>query len=95
MKVAEADREKTAFTTQQGLYEFKVMPFGLCNVPATFQHLMNLVLTGVQWQQCLVYLDDIIVVGRDFEEHLSNLGMALQKLKQTNLTVKPEKYAFC
>ena len=56
---------------------------------------MDLVLTGVQWQQCLVYLDDIIVVGRDFEEHLRNLGMVLQKLKQANLIVKPEKRALC
>jgi len=85
VEVAESDREKTAFTTQQGLFEFKVMPFGLCNAPATFQRLMDLVLSGVQWQQCLVYLDDIIVVGRDFEEHLRNLGIVLQKLKQANL----------
>ena len=95
VEVAEADREKTAFTTQQGLFEFKVMPFGLCNAPATFQRLMDSVLAGVQWQQCLVYLDDIIVVGRDFEEHLRNLGIVLQKLKQANLRVKPEKCAMC
>jgi len=63
------------------------MPFVLCNAPATFQRLMDLVLSGVQWQQCLVYLDDIIVVGKDFEEHLKNLGMVLQKLKQANLRV--------
>jgi len=72
------DQAKTTFSTHEGLFEFKVMPFGLCNAPATFQHLMNLVLAGVEWSQCLVYLDDFIVLGRTFDEHL---GTVLQKLK--------------
>ena len=80
VEVAESDRAKTAFTTQEGLFEFKVMPFGLCNAPATFQRLMNLVLARVEWSQCLIYLDDIIVIGRSFDEHLSNLAVVLQKL---------------
>jgi len=63
-------KPKTAFATREGLYEFNVMPFGLCNALATFQRLMDLVLAGVQWTQCLVYLDDVIIIGRDFEEHL-------------------------
>ena len=71
MEVAERDREKTAFATHKGLYEFKVMPFGLCNAPATFQRLMDLILAGVQWSRCLVYLDDIIVIGHDFDEHFT------------------------
>ena len=54
------------------------MPFGLCNAPSTFQRLMDLVLAGVQWSHYLVYLDDIIVVGKDFEEHLQNLSIVLQ-----------------
>ena len=64
VEVAEQDRDKTAFRTQEGLFEFKVMPFGLCNAPATFQRLMNLVLASIQCSECLVYLDDIIVLGR-------------------------------
>jgi len=72
MEVAENDRAKTAFTTHEGLFEFGVMPFGLCNAPATFQCLINLVLIGVEWSQCLVYLDDIIVLGRNFDEHLAD-----------------------
>ena len=55
------DKGKTAFCTSEGLYEFNVMPFGLCNGPATLQRLMNLLLAGIQWTSCLVYLDDIIV----------------------------------
>ena len=95
VEMAEKDREKTAFTTHEGLFELKVMPFGLCNAPATFQHLMNLVLAGVEWSQCLVYLDDIIVLGRNFDEHLRNLGLVLQKLKAANLCLKPAKCALC
>ena len=49
------------------------MPFGLCNAPASFQRLMDLVLTGLQWSKCLVYLDDIVVLGRSLEEHIDNL----------------------
>ena len=67
------DREKTAFATREGLFEFKVMPFGLTNAPATFQRLMDMVLAGLQWSHCLVYLDDIVILARDFQEHLSNL----------------------
>ena len=58
-----ADREKTAFVTQGGL---RVMPFGLVNAPATFERLMERVLRGIAWSECLVYLDDILVFGPDF-----------------------------
>ena len=71
------------------------MLFGLCNAPATFQQLMNLVLAGVQWSRCLVYLDDIIVVGKNFDNHLNNLRIVLQKLKEANLKIKPTKCMFC
>ena len=73
VELAEEDHAKTAFCMTEGLYEFKVMPFGLCNAPATFQRHMDVVLCGLQWTTCLVYLDDIIVMGQTFEEHLSNL----------------------
>ena len=63
VEVKPEDREKTPFCTKDGLFEFKVLPFGLCNAPATFQRLMDLVLAGMQWSQCLVYLDDIIIPG--------------------------------
>ena len=62
------DQPKTAFCTPNGLFEFKAMPFGLCNAPASFQRLMDLVLAGLPWASCLVYLDDIVVLGRNFKE---------------------------
>ena len=67
VEVDEADREKTAFTSRRGLFEFKTMPIGLCNAPATFERLMETVLAGLNWQICLIYLDDIIVHGESFE----------------------------
>ena len=93
VEVAECDRDKTAFVKKEGLYEFKVMPFGLSNAPATFQRLMDLILAGLQWSHCLVYLDDVIVMGRSFEEHLSNLTLVLDSLRDANLKVKPVKCA--
>ena len=94
VEVEEADREKTAFCTPEGLYQFRVMPFGLCNAPASFQRLMDLVLSGLQWSQCLVYLDDIIVLGRSFEEHIQNLNVVFQRLQEAGLRLKPAKCAF-
>lgn len=59
-------KEKTAFVTADGLYEFNRMPFGLCNAPATFQRLMDRVLAELKWDQCLLYLDDVMVFGSNF-----------------------------
>ena len=78
VEMDETDRQKTAFCKTEGLFQFKVMPFGLCNAPATFQRLMDLVLAGLQWSDCLVYLDDVIVLERTFVEHLRNLQSVLQ-----------------
>ncbi|XP_034549911.1 uncharacterized protein LOC117820296 [Notolabrus celidotus] len=74
-----------------GLFEWNVMPFGLCNAPATFQRLMDRVLAGLQWETCLVYLDDIIVLGRDVPEMLQRLGEIFGRLQQANLKLKPAK----
>ena len=94
VQVAKSDKEKTAFCTTEGLYEFNVMPFGLCNAPATFQRLMDLVLAGLQWSDCLVYLDDVIIMGRSFEEHLTNLQAVFERLRQAGLKLKPKKCVF-
>ena len=66
-------QEKAAFVTSSALYEWTVMPFGLCNAPSTFARLMELVLKGLHWKICLIYLDDVIVIGRTFEEELERL----------------------
>ena len=63
-------RPLTAFVTHKGLFECVVMPFGLTNAPATFQRLLDVVLAGLKWQCCLVYLDDIVVYSSTFEQHL-------------------------
>ena len=94
VEIEQEDRLKTAFCTTEGLFQFRVMPFGLCNAPATFQRLMDLVLSGLQWSQCLVYLDDVIVLGRTFEDHLDNLHQVLQRLREAGLKLKPSKCAF-
>ena len=95
VEIEECDKEKTAFCTSEGLYQFNVMPFGLCNAPATFQRLMDTVLAGLQWDRCLVYLDDIIVVGKNFEEHLTALHLVLERLEQSGLKLKPTKCHLC
>ena len=85
------DREKTAFVTMQGLYQFKVMPFGLANAPATFERLMERVLAGLQCEICLVYLDDIMVFDQNFEEHMSRLSLVLDRVRQAGLKISPKK----
>ena len=78
VEIRQENREKPAFITSEGLNEFNVLPFGMRNGPATFQCLMNTLLAGIQWHSCLVYLDDIIVHGRSFTEHVQNLVEVFQ-----------------
>ncbi|UYV65991.1 K02A2.6-like, partial [Cordylochernes scorpioides] len=94
IEVDEHDREKTAFITPDGLYQFRVMPFGLCNAPATFERMMDTVLKGLKWNICLCYLDDIVVSGPSFEEHIKRLEVVLECLQQAGLNVNNEKCLF-
>ena len=94
IRMAPESIPKTAFITQDGLYEFTRMPFGLTNAPATFQRCMDVILSGLKWNQCLVYLDDIIVFGRTLSEHNENLVNVLVRIRDANLTIKPSKCAF-
>ncbi|GBM36447.1 Retrovirus-related Pol polyprotein from transposon 297 [Araneus ventricosus] len=91
VQIRPEDIEKTEFTTGQGLWQFKVMPFGLCNAPATFERLMEIVLRGLSSEVCLVYLDEIIIVGLTFEEHLNNLRKIFQRLQKDNLKLNAKK----
>ena len=85
------DKNKTAFATRHGLYQFNVMPFGLCSAPATFKRLMDTILSGLQWQVCLIYLDDIIVYGKTFDVVLRNLEQVFDKLVDAGVKLKARK----
>ena len=85
------DKEKTVFTTGDSLWQFTVMPFGLCNAPATFERLMDQVLAGLPWEVCLVYLDDIIVHASEFEGAISRLREVFLRLRTANLKLNPKK----
>ena len=89
-----SSQEKTAFATYSGLYEFWVMPFGLCNSPATFQRLMESVLSGLTQKICMVYIDDVLVIGKNFTEHLDNLRKVFSRLGAAGLRLKPVKCTF-
>jgi len=71
--VREKDREKTCFVTLKGVFGFKVLPFGLCNAPSTFQRLVDMTLAGLTWEICLCYLDDLIIFSKTFEDHIKRL----------------------
>ena len=88
------DAAKTAFITPDGLYEFTAMPFGLCNAPATFQRLMDQVLGNLRYEYALVYLDDVMVHSKTFDEHLVHLEAVLTCLKKANLACKLKKCSF-
>ena len=88
------DAPKTAFSCTAGLFQFKVLPFGVCNGPATFQRLMEHVLSGLQWKICLLYLDDIIVFSKTFEEHVEQLSQVLTRIGNAGLKIAPKKLHF-
>jgi hypothetical protein len=70
------------------------MGFGLCNAPATFSRVVKLVLRGLNWKTVLVFLVDILVLGKTFDDHLQNLEEALQRLRKYGLKLKPKKCIF-
>lgn len=85
---------KTAFSTPNNHYEFLKMPMGLKNAPSTFQKLMNSVLAGLQTSQCFVYLDDIIVFGKNLEDHNKKLRNVFDRLQKNKLKLQPDKCEF-
>ncbi|GES92855.1 retroviral-like aspartic protease 1 [Rhizophagus clarus] len=94
VELDQKDREKSTFITRFSTYEFTVMPFGLCNAPATFQRLMDTVLRDILWQFVVVYIDDINVGSKTFEEHLLHLEQMFSRLAQAGLKLSPEKCFF-
>jgi hypothetical protein len=93
--MCEEDKEKTALATPRGgIHQYTVMPFGLCNAPATFQRVIEQALTGLQWKVAVLYLDDIIVYSQSFDEHLENLNLVFDRLQNVNLKLKAKKCNF-
>ncbi|KAL2087982.1 hypothetical protein ACEWY4_016810 [Coilia grayii] len=92
--MAEKDKQKTAFCTPFGLFEFNRMPFGLCNSPSMFQRLMERIFGDERFNSLLLYLDDIVIFSSSFDTHLQRLRMVLGRLEKYNLKLKLDKCHF-
>ena len=79
--VNEQDRDKTAFVCREGSFRFKMMPFGLCNSGATFQRLMDTVMSGIAFEIALAYLDDVIIYSATLGQHFERLEVVLARLQ--------------
>ena len=90
----EEDKKKYAFVFEGRLYEFNRMPFGAMNAPSTFQRLIDRVLRGLTWKQCLVYMDDVLIFSKTFEQHLIDIDEVLNRFKFAGLKLKPTKCVF-
>ena len=90
----ETSKPLTAFITYNGLYEFNVLPMGLVNSPSLFQRTQDVILAGLQWEICLVYLDDIVVFSKDFSTHLKNLKEIFERFREANIKFTPNKCFF-
>ncbi|KAJ3474331.1 hypothetical protein NLI96_g12517 [Meripilus lineatus] len=91
IEVDQRDVEKTAFRTHKGLFHFKRMPFGLRNGPAIFQRVMQNILAPFLWIFALVYIDDIIVYSKTYEDHIEHLDRLLGAIERAGLTLSPSK----
>jgi hypothetical protein len=91
IRITEEDVPKTAFRTPFGLYQFKVLTFGLTNAPATFQSVMNDMLRPYVGKFVVVYLDDILIFSKTAKEHLSHLRQNLQTLRENRFYANPKK----
>jgi hypothetical protein len=93
IRMASKDAHKTAFSTPFGHFQFKRMPFGLKNAPATFQRLMNSILSGLQGIELFVYLDNIIIYSTSLE-HEIKFNQLMDRLRKAKLQLQPDKYEF-
>ena len=95
MALEEESQNVTAFITPLGLYKWKRLPMGrLASAPRAFQNLMELIFVGPSYEVALVYLDDVIVFGRNFEEHVKGLELVFQRLSENGLKIKGSKCNF-
>ena len=91
LEMHDEDIEKTAFRTHRGLYQFKRMPFGLRNGPSIFQRVMQGILAPYLWIFCLVYIDDIVIFSKTYEDHIDHLDKVLGAIEQAGITLSPIK----
>jgi hypothetical protein len=94
LSLAKEDKEKTAFRTHRGLYQFKRMPFGLHNGPSIFQRVMQGILAPYLWIFAIVYINDIVVFSKSYEEHLNHLDKVLSVVIEACITLLPPKCHF-
>jgi len=90
-EIDERDRDKTAFVTRKGQWRFKVLCFGLANAPSQFARIMELVMSVLTCDVCLVYLDDILIFSRTFDKHLDRLATLFDGLDRYALKLKLSK----
>jgi hypothetical protein len=91
--IREDHRERTGFTVPSGHYAFNRLPFGLTNSPANFQRMMDIVLKDLIDEECLIYIDDVVVFSSTAEEHAARLENVLARFNQANLQLHPGKCA--
>src|SRR5260370_5272069 len=94
LSIASEDQEKTGFRSHRGLHQFKRLPFGLCNGPSVFQRVMQGILAPFLWIFSLVYINNIVVYSKSYDEHLAHLDQVLQAVKEAQITLSPQKCHF-
>jgi hypothetical protein len=94
IEIEEKDKTKTAFTTEDGHYEFNRIPFGLANALKTLQHFLDIVLRPVKTKFAMVYLDDVILLSKAIKDHLNRLRSVFHLLQKAGLKIKPSKCIF-
>jgi hypothetical protein len=95
VEILEEHMERTAFTVGPlGLYEYNMMPFGLLNSPGTYQRLMQECLSDLHLHICCIFIDDVIVFSRTYEEHVVRLKLVFDRNKEHNLKLSPGKCSF-
>ena len=95
IELHEPHKERTAFTVGPlGFYQYHRMPFGLVNAPATYQRLMEQCFEGLHLDICYIYLDDLIIFSKTFEDHIDRLEKIFQRLRDVNLKLSPKKCEF-
>ena len=86
-------KEVSAFVTPDGLYQYKVMPFGMKILPATFQRLINMIITGLH--NCKAYIDGAIIYSEEWDQQIKTIREFFERLSNAKLTINLAKSEFC